>query len=158
MLCPKLRFVFRGHRTKVYVIIGGCLTAIPDQLYSAFEITMTRLSETKQKGTKEKLEEMQPKSICGLLWREELNCGLKATIEFRNTQALQTFSSFAGIPTSAVEGIHPDAKYNRSAHDRIHGKLTVLMEDFQKGDVHPVFEGLGITANSSVERFCSGRE
>jgi hypothetical protein len=135
--------------------IASCLTATLGQHYSAFEVTMTGLSKSDRDSMEKKLAEMHPESICGLRWQEGSNYGLKATIEFDNQRAIETIMSISGIGQSNVEGVPPDTKWNMSAHDRIHGKLEMLMEEFEEGRVHPLFAALGITRSSSAEAFCS---
>jgi hypothetical protein len=93
--------------------------------------------------------------MCGLRWGNGSSCGLKLTIEFSNKQSVQGLLQIPGLTLQDIEGIPPDSKYNQTAHQRIHGTVDSMVQDFKDKQIHPAFSWLGIDGSSVVERICT---
>jgi hypothetical protein len=128
-------------------MIGPC--------YTAFEVTIARRTKHDVATVETKLRDLPSDALCGLRWGNESSWGLKLTIEFSNKQSVQVLLQIPELTLQDVEGIPPDSEYNRTAHQRIHGKVESMVQDFKNKQIHPAFSALGIDGSSVVERICT---
>jgi hypothetical protein len=75
---------------------------------------------------------------------------LKLTTEFSDKQLVQEFLQMSGLFLQDIEEIPPDLKYNGTAHQRIHGKVDLIVQSFKDKRIHLGFSLLGIDESSVI--------